>query len=381
MMYYIPFTVHEFANRFRMGSLSIPVEYLMEKLDSGSCSEGALRHFCGLFVEESDIIFVGFSLSSPGEGSWLEVPSWEVKLVHPISVATRTAISYRLGNCVVGEPVSEELRQKVTAFRNHEVASRAADFLMQKFDIGEAGFISKWREAWQEALDRYRDDAGFAPATLPEFLVGYERRKSFERSDLGFFEDSASIVKQSMLLPDGYVPGGEAGNNGHLDEVYALLRQMATLRNGWLATGNTSIHTLLREVAAEPVVGGLNGLIEPGLGEEVNTFAMMMVYLKFRALCRDINSDGGAARFELSVTRLLREMPRETSIALCLAGMRFGIHEFSAMFTDPAEIAVKSRVKKDEFLPPPPLQMEMFEYPQSETVVKIKPKRKARTKK
>ncbi|KAA0259890.1 MAG: hypothetical protein EDM75_07475 [Chlorobiota bacterium] len=331
--------------------------------------------------EESDIIFVGFNLSSPGEGSWLEVPSWDVKLVHPISEATRTAISYRLGNCVIGEPVPAELRQKVTAFRNHEVASRAADFLMQKFDIGEAAFVSKWREAWQEALDRYRDDAGFAPATLPEFLVSYERRKSFERSDLGFFEDSASIVKQSMLLPDGFVPGGEAGNNGHLDEVYALLRQMATLRNGWLAGGNTSIHTLLREVAAAPVVADIDGLIDPAFGERISTFAMMMIYLKFRALCRDINSDGGAARFELSVTRLLREMPVETSIALCLAGMRFGIHEFSAMFTDPAELPAKTPARKDEFLPPALPQMELFDVPHPQMVAPIKPKKKMRMKK
>lgn len=337
MMRYIPFTVLEFANRFRMGSLSIPNEFVMERLDAGAFNPDALSHFCGLFVEESDLIFVGFNMPPVVEGAWAEFPAWEVKIVHPLSDAARTVISYRLGNCVIGEPVPDELRLEVILYRSHEISGRGADFLISRFDLKDSGLLSKWRLLWQQALDRYHEEEGFAPVTFPEYLVNYERRKSFERNDLGFFEDSASIVKQSMLLPDGYVPGSSAGDDGHLDEVYALLRQLAALRNGWLSRGNVQMNTLLREIADNPAVAALNHMIYFEGNEGLNTFAMTMIYLKLRALCREINNPGGAARFELFITRILMDMPLEATIAITLTGMRFGIHEFSAMFSEPVE--------------------------------------------
>lgn len=341
-MHYIPLTVLEFSSRFRMGSLSSPKEFLMDELSAAACNEEALRHLCGLFTEESDVVFVGFEGFEHSAPGWISVPSWKVMVLHPVSFEAGMAIVQRLNNMTVGDPVPDDLREKVAAFRNRELADRGHDFLMKHFNITNAGLTGPWRSAWQASIDQYRLDHHFPPASLLDHLVKYERTKMFEKSDIGFLEDTASIAKLSMQLPDGYVPGDGFGDNSHFDGVYGLLKQVAILRSGYIRLGNFSMVRLLREVAKEPVFNELNSRIEPGIDSSVNTFAMMMIYLKFRSLIREINSDQGEENFRRTVISMMELLPDEAVIALSLAGMRFGIHQFSIMFSKP-DMMINSR--------------------------------------
>lgn len=334
-MHYIPMTVLEFSFRFRMGGLSAPRKTLMNGLGAAECQEEALRHVCGLFNEESDVVFVGFGKFESSEDGWVTIPSWEVKVLHPLNAMAGMIIVQKLSNITVGEVVPDDLREKVLSFRNRELARQGSEFLMKHFKFSGGDDLGEWTAAWQRSLDLYRADHHFSPETLHDHLVKYERSKMFEITDVGFLEDSASIAKQSMLLPDGYVPGKDPGNTGHLDEAYGILRQVAGLRSGWISEGNISIGRLLQEVTSNEVFETLNSRIEPGTAPRVNTFAMMIIYLKFRALVRDINSENGEENFSRTVATVRALLPKETQIALMLAGMRFGISQFSTMFTKP----------------------------------------------
>ncbi len=334
-MHYIPVTVLEFSSRFRMGSLSTREDLVMCELSASACADEAMMHLCGLFTEESDVVFAGFSSYETCGAGWITIPATEVKVLHPLNHMAGMIILQKLGNMSIGEPVPDDLREKMVNFKNRELAERGATFLLKYFGFESEEFLAGWRPAWKGSLDAYRENHHFEPATLPDYLVKYERTKFFEKSDIGFLEDSASIAKQSMLLPDGYVPGESSGNNCHLDEAYALLKRVAGVRRSLIDEGRSSMNHILDVVTGDPVFGELNGKITSGIPGGVNTFAMMIIYLKLRDLIRGINGEDGVARLERSVTSLVQFMPREAATALCLAGMRFGINEFAIMFSKP----------------------------------------------
>ncbi|KAB2908130.1 MAG: hypothetical protein LC102_06525 [Ignavibacteriales bacterium] len=331
-MYYLPVTVLEFTSKYRMGAISAPEEFLMKELQPDGCSEPLLEHFCGLFEEEVDIIFIGFENFSSGEGNWAQVLSHDITEVRPLSDGARASLAAKLSDLYIGEPVPEALAIKVLEFRNKELAERGAAFLRGVFNISEKAVVWEWVDSWMAALELFRRDHLFTPESVAECMMTYERRKSFERSDIGFFEDAVSLLKGILGVPEDYNNRKKYPNRKEIDKAINQLNDLAVFRNELIASEATDIRNFICLVSNHPVVNEINGQISEGIGGALNPILMILFYLKFRAMIRNGLDEYLQEDFKRTASDLLTVAPAEASTALYLAGLRFGIVAFTPMF-------------------------------------------------
>lgn len=347
-MPYIPMNIVQFSIEYRMGCVIAPKRYAIDDLNAATHSDDLYSDFSGLFLEESELIFVKIPAFPADARDVVAVPSDMILSVHPLNRAAMRMIETKVEKKLIGEPVGEELCREVLAFRNRELAYRGGDFLMRLFGIDDRSSLQAVSGSWFEVLCKFRENQNFKPATILEFMMTYERSKDFNRNDVGVLEDAASLLKQYSGMPDGWTP--KRGKSSPLDTVLKRLREVAALRSELLESGETAFTGIIKRVNSNPVFEEINGELKFGEDSPLRGFQTIMIYLKLREFVRNRLTGDTAARFLFFVKEMLALMPVETTVALYLAGMRFGIHEFVSLFT----FAIHPPVVK-------PVEEEMFE--------------------
>ncbi len=379
-MYYLPLHIINFSTQYRMGCISAPSKFLMNELNAAACPAESIAYFSGLFKEESDVIFIGFSLfASDKKTGYTTIFSEDVLTVHPLSIIAAQMMPQLIDRDLISEPVEKNLREKLISFRNEELAGRGSGFLMRLFGIEDTTFLDGLGKIWVRSLEKYMTDQNFVPATLADYLMTYERTRNFNKNAVGILEDSASLIKQFYGLPDGYHPApvqenetlfpedGEVlstppavstGAEDHHEWVYLRLKQIAEVRKELLGSEEISFISVLERVNSNPVFTEFNNDLRAMESEPERWFQVIMIYLQLRSKIRVGIQADNAVRFWFFIKDILMIMPKETIIALYLAGQRFGINEFVPLFGF-VNNTPKSRPAE---IPPAELPLEHTEY-------------------
>ena len=379
-MYYLPLHIINFSTQYRMGCISAPSKFLMNELNAAACPAESIAYFSGLFKEESDVIFIGFSLfASDKKTGYTTIFSEDVLTVHPLGIIAAQMMPQLIDRDLISEPVEKNLREKLISFRNKELAGRGSGFLMRLFGIEDTTFLDGLGKIWVRSLEKYMTDQNFVPATLADYLMTYERTRNFNKNAVGILEDTASLIKQLYGLPDGYHPaplmgtetlfpenseispekpiGSDEGENHH-DWVYLRLKQIAEVRKELLDSKEISFISVLERVNSNRVFTEFNNDLRAMESEPERWFQVIMIYLQFRLKIREGIQGDNAIRFWYFVKDVLMIMPKETITALYLAGQRFGINEFVPLFLF---MNHPPKLKPIEF-PPAELPLEHTEY-------------------
>lgn len=379
-MNYLPLHIINFSTQYRMGCISAPSQFIMNELNAAACPAESITYFSGLFKEESEVIFIGFSRYSVDEKTgYITIFSEDVLTVHPLSLEASQMMPQLIEKGLISEPVERGLRDKIISFRNKELAGRGSGFLMRLFGIEDTTFLDGLGKIWFKSLEKYMGDQNFAPATLPEHLMTYERTRNFNKNAIGILEDAASLIKQLYRLPDGYQPSsgkdsetlfpenneivserltGLKGVEDHHEWVYPRLKQIAEVRKELLDSKEISFVSVLERVNSNPVFTEFNNDLRAMESEPDRWFQVIMIYLQFRLKIREGIQGDNAVRFWYFVKDILMIMPKETITALYLAGQRFGINEFVPLF---GFVNNPPKSKPSEF-PPAELPFEHTEY-------------------
>jgi hypothetical protein len=316
-----------------MGCISAPKEFITEELNAAAYSAESITHFVGLFTEESDVVFVKFSqFKEVVDSRFISFLSENVLSIHPLDSSVSRIIEHKVDGILIGEAVSFELREEFISFRNKEIAYRGAGFLMRLFGVEDLCFLEATASEWFKALEKFRADQNFVPATLLEFIMTYERTRDFNRNDVGVLEDSARLLKQFYGLPDGYKPGSKVKGGKKLEWVYSHLQLVASLRNELLSLGDFSFISIINKINSIPVFAEFNSDLKRNENEPERFFQVMMIYLKLREMIRVGLKGGKAMNFWYFVKEIIAVMPKEAILALYMAGMRFGVNEFVSLF-------------------------------------------------
>lgn len=356
-MPYIPKNLVQFSIEYRMGRIIAPKRYAIDDLNAATHSDDLYNHFCGLFLEESEIIFVKIPQFENTENDVVLVPSDEVISVHPLSDSSAGFIAAKVDRELLGEPLGEELYREVLEYRNREIATRGGEFLMRLFGIEGYGFIEPIAKSWFEAIEKFRKDQNYFPESLLDFMMTYERTKAFNKNDVGVLEDAASLLKQYSGLPDGWSP--MEGEDSPLVKVLERLKKVAVLRGEILSSDKKSLVDIIERVNCTPVFEEINNDLAIGGQAPLRFFQILMIYLKLRELIRLRLTGDTAARFYFFAKDILLMMPKEGAVALYLAGMRFGVNEFVSMFvfvkypplTRPVDVVEQEPEEEREFHP------------------------------
>lgn len=353
-MNYLPLHIINFSTQYRMGCISAPIEFIMNELNAATCPAESISYLSGLFKEESDVIFIGFSrYNTDTKSGHITIFSEDVETVHPLSFEASQMMPQIIEKGLISEPVEKRLREKLISFRNKELAGRGSGFLMRLFGVQDTTFLDELGKIWFKTLEKYLGDQNFPPVTLPEYLMTYERTRNFNKNAVGILEDSASLVKQFYGLPDGYHPesvkvsetlfpesngilaerqmGPDEVQNHH-EWVYLRLKQIAEIRKELLDSKEISFISILERVNSGKVFSEFNHDLRATESEPERWFQVIMIYLQLRVKIREGIQGDNAVRFWYFVKDVLMIMPKETMTALYLAGQRFGINEFVPLF-------------------------------------------------
>lgn len=353
-MNYLPLHIINFSTQFRMGFINAPSQFVMNELNAAACPAESISYLPGLFNEESDLIFIGFTRFKKDEMTgFITIFSEDIESIHPLSSECAQILPQLIEKELIVEPVEKGLREKLISFRNSELAGRGSAFLMRLFGVEDVMFLDGLGKTWFNILEKYSIDQNFPSSTLPEYLMTYERTKNFHKNGVGILEDTASLIKQFYGLPDGYHPQPLMENGtlfpetigilsdepsssdpefNHFDWVYSRLKKVANLRMELLDRRETDFITVLQSVNANPVVGEFNKDLRASRSEPERWFQVIMIYLQLRLKIREGIQGDNAVRFWFFVKDFLIIMPKETITALYLAGIRFGINEFVPLF-------------------------------------------------
>lgn len=351
---YLPLHIINFSTQYRMGCISAPIKFVMNELNAAACPAESISYLSGLFKEESDVIFIGFTrYTTDKKNGHITIFSDDVETVHPLSREASKMMPQLIQRELISEPVEKELRDKLMAFRNKELAERGSGFLMRLFGIEDTIFLEGLAKIWYKSIEKYITDQNFAPSTLPEHLMTYERTKNFNKNAIGILEDTASLIKQFYGLPDGYHPAPVKDDGAlfpenselfleesisskevenHHDWVYTRLKQIAGVRRELLDLQEVSFISILERVNSDGVFKEFNDDLRAMESEPERWFQVIMIYLQFRLKIREGIQGDDAGRFWHFVKDVLIVMPKETITALFLMGQRFGINEFVPLF-------------------------------------------------
>ena len=329
-MPYIPMNIVQFSIEYRMGCIIAPKRYAIDDLNAATHSDDLYRDFSGLFLEESELIFVRIPDFSAEDGDVVRIPSDKIVSVHPLNRAVKRMIETKVEGELIGEPAGEELCNEVLTFRNRELAYRGGDFLFRLFGIDDCPSLHALSSSWFEVLGKFRGDQNFRPVSILEFMMTYERTKAFNTNDVGVLEDAASLLKKYCGMPDGWAP--KKGKDSPLNIVLSRLKGVAELRSELLESGETDFLKIIERVNSLPVFEDINGDLKFDDDAAFRGFQTIMIYLKLREFIRNSLNGDNAASFYYFVKEMLALMPAETAVALCFTGMRFGIHEFVSLF-------------------------------------------------
>lgn len=353
-MKYLPLHIINFSTQYRMGCISAPIKFIMNELNAAACPPESISYLSGLFKEESDVIFIGFSrYTTDKKNGHITIFSDDVETVHPLSRDASKIMAQLIQKELISEPVENGLRNKLIVFRNKELAERGSGFLMRLFGIEDTSFLDGLGKVWYKSIEKYIADQNFATSTLPECLMTYERTKNFNKNAIGILEDTASLIKQFYGLPDGYQPspvnedetlfpgngklfseepGSSKGVENHHDWVYTRLKKIAEVRRELLDLKEVSFISILERVNSDRVFNEFNEDLRAVESEPERWFQVIMIYLQFRLKIREGIQGDDAGRFYYFVKDVLIVMPKETITALFLMGHRFGINEFVPLF-------------------------------------------------
>lgn len=353
-MKYLPLHIINFSTQYRMGCISAPIKFILNELNAAACPTESISYLSGLFKEESDVIFIGFSrYTTDKKNGHITIFSDDVETVHPLSRDASKMMAQLIQKELISEPVESGLRNKLIVFRNKELAERGSGFLMRLFGIEDTSFLDGLGKVWYKSIEKYIADQNFATSTLPECLMTYERTKNFNKNAIGILEDTASLIKQFYGLPDGYQPSpvkedetlfNENGElfsekpvsstevENHHDWVFTRLKKIAEVRRELLDLKEVSFISILERANSDGVFNEFNEDLRAMESEPESWFQVIMIYLQFRLKIREGIQGDNAVRFWYFIKDVLMIMPKETITALYLAGQRFGINEFVPLF-------------------------------------------------
>jgi hypothetical protein len=334
-------SIFDFIRWNKFGYRPIPNVMIVDLLDL-EIDPTELLEKTGFFEEENEVFFLEFddSLFTDQKDSYL-VSIRDVINIRPLTDTGRRALSSKIPEYNLAEPISPSLSKKLLDARNKHLALQGGRWLLDCFALEATPASGMYEDAYLLSLFKYLEDLNSERTTIADNVLFYERSKPFPLVDIGFFYDIGSITKSIFYVSDEDLKNKQdlmITDHDKFEKIESMLalskflqvKHAGDIWNEYIEASKTTaeLRSLSNHLAMNAV-------------ERLDNILIIGFYLKIRYMIRN-GCKPDQAEFTKTIDYFLSLAREEASISLTLAGMFFGFLKFKELYYSriPLNIAI-----------------------------------------
>ena len=326
--------IYDFTNWLKYGEKYISKDSLIDfaKIDQNVSD---LFDKIGLFEESFEVFFCVISPNfNMPDKEIFQLSIFEIVEIKPLSEKVKNVLQLKLGDYNISSPIDSTLYEKIICEKLKRISENGMaviqDMFFEKYDFSEKFIISLLDIKLNIFLgDLRKKEIKF------DFLLKYARNKPFPITDIGYFYDVGTIIREMTNISDDDLQNKDI-LKGKDPEKYDIILSVIELSK-FIALYTKSkglsnpFDDFIRYYSDNEIMIDFNSKFKlDELPEDINYVLLFALYFKFCNIIRSQN-DLTLETFIAPIKKFLKICNKEAIIAISICGYMFGSLKFQRL--------------------------------------------------